>query len=219
MPEQTFKPGNQTSVASDSLTHPHSAFFEEAGETCDRAAYLEYVGEVERKMQNRRARALNGILAIAFMAAVMSVAGCHRPQSASHAEGTKKEIADLRAAYAAFNRGDIDGAVKPLDPGVEWIEPAEFPGGGTYHGVEEAKRYLAQSRAGADEVISEPEQFVFTGDRIVVFVHARVRPKGSTAWRDIKLADVYTFRNGKAVQMRAFNERQEALQWSRSTER
>jgi uncharacterized protein len=130
--------------------------------------------------------------------------------------GTRQEIAELRAAYAAFNRGDIDAAVKVLDSSVEWSEPAEFPGGGTYHGVEGAKRYLAQSRAGLAEGTSEPEQFIFTGNKIVVFVHAHVRPKGSNEWQDIKLADVYTFRNGKAVQMRAFSNREEALRWAAS---
>lgn len=33
MPEQTFKPGDRTSFGIDSLTHPHSAFFEDDGET------------------------------------------------------------------------------------------------------------------------------------------------------------------------------------------
>ena len=33
MPQRTFKPGDQTSFRSDSLTHPHSAFFEDDGET------------------------------------------------------------------------------------------------------------------------------------------------------------------------------------------
>jgi len=33
MPEQTFKPGDRTSFGSDSLTQPHSAFFEDDGET------------------------------------------------------------------------------------------------------------------------------------------------------------------------------------------
>jgi ketosteroid isomerase-like protein len=45
----------------------------------------------------------------------------------------------------------------------------------------------------------------------VVFVHARFRLKGSNEWRDVSLADVYTIRNGKAIQMRAFADRQEAL--------
>jgi ketosteroid isomerase-like protein len=126
---------------------------------------------------------------------------------------TEQMIIALRAAYAAFNRGDIDAAAEPLDAQIEWSEPAEFPGGGTYHGREGAKKYLAQSRASWAEVISEPEQFIPAGNRIVVFVHARVRPKNSDEWQEVRLADVYTFHNGKAVQMRAFADRQEALRW------
>jgi hypothetical protein len=38
-------------------------------------------------------------------------------------------------------------------------------------------------------------------------------PKDSTGWQKIRLADVYTFNNGKAIQMRAFQDRKQALQW------
>lgn len=33
MPEQTFRPGDRTSLGSDSPTHPHSAYFEDDGKT------------------------------------------------------------------------------------------------------------------------------------------------------------------------------------------
>jgi uncharacterized protein len=128
-------------------------------------------------------------------------------------EDTEAAIAELRAAYAAFNRGDIDAAVRFLDPQIEWTEPTDFPGGGAYHGVEGAKRYLRQSRAGAAEVISTPERFIPAGDRIVVFVHARVLPKNSDTWRDVRLADVYTIQGGRATKMRAFANRDDALRW------
>lgn len=127
---------------------------------------------------------------------------------------TQQAIIALRAAYAAFNRGDIDAAVEAFDDRIEWSEPAEFPGGGMYYGREGVKRYLAQSRSAWAEAISEPEQFFPAGDRIVVFVHARVRPGNSDQWLDVQLADVYTFRAGKAIQMRAFADRQEALRWA-----
>jgi ketosteroid isomerase-like protein len=100
-------------------------------------------------------------------------------------EEAERTIAELRAAYVAFSRGDIDSAVRLLDPNVEWIESADFPSGGTYHGVEGAKHYLEQSRAGAAQVISEPEQFISAEDRIVVFVHARVLPQDNNTWQDI----------------------------------
>ena len=109
--------------------------------------------------------------------------------------------------------GDIDAAVAGLDPQIEWSEPESFPGGGMYHGRDGARQYLAQSRAAWAEVNSEPEQFIAAGDRIVVFVHARVRAKESKDWQEVRLADVYTVRDGKIVAMRAFADRQEALRW------
>jgi ketosteroid isomerase-like protein len=123
-------------------------------------------------------------------------------------------IEALRGAYAAFNRGDMDAAVEPLDADIEWIEPAEFPGGGTYHGRDAVKRYLTQSREAWAEARSEPEEFLRAGNRIVVLVHARVRAKGSGEWQDVRLADVYTIHNGKATQMRAFADRRDALRWA-----
>lgn len=130
---------------------------------------------------------------------------------------TTQRIAILRAAYSAFNRGDIDAAVQSLDPNIDWSEPTEFPGGGSYHGREGAKKYLTNSRASVAEVISQPEQFIPAGDRIVVFVYARVRPKDSTTWQEVRLADVYLFRNLTPIQMRAFADRQAALRWANTT--
>ena len=115
--------------------------------------------------------------------------------------------------YARFNRGDMTAAVEPLDAQIEWTEPAEFPRGGTYHGRDGVKQYLTQPRAAWAEVNSEPERFIIAGNRMVVFVHARVRPQGSNHWQDVSLADVYTVRNGRVVEMQAFADRREALRW------
>ncbi len=128
-------------------------------------------------------------------------------------DAQKQAVEALRNAYSAFNRGDIAAAVSPFDPQIEWTEPPEFPGGGTYHGQSGVAEYLTQSRAGWAEGSSEPERLIPAGDRIVVFVHAHIRLKGSTQWRDVRLADVYTFHNGKAVSMRAFADREKALRW------
>jgi uncharacterized protein len=124
------------------------------------------------------------------------------------------ETEALREAYAAFNRNDIPATVKALDPQIEWTEPAEFPGGGTYHEHAGVQAYLSQSRANWAEGSSEPERFIVAGDKIIVFVHVRVRLKDSTEWHERRLADVFTFRNGKAIQMRAFADRRQALEWA-----
>jgi uncharacterized protein len=126
---------------------------------------------------------------------VLCLSGCtgsRKELGVGNTTEQEQAIATLREAYAAFNRGDMDAAVAGLDPQIEWTEPVEFPGGGAYHGRDGVKRYLTQSRAAWAEVSSQPEQFIPAGDRIVVLVHARVRPKGSNDWQDVKLADVYT---------------------------
>ncbi len=52
------------------------------------------------------------------------------------------------------------------------------------------------------------------GDKVIVFVHVRVRLKHNMEWHEGRLADVYTFRHGKAIQMRAFADRRQALEWA-----
>jgi ketosteroid isomerase-like protein len=152
-----------------------------------------------------------------IIAALLDLGACTKARKESRLQNTPEQpqaIVALKSAYAAFNRGDIDAAVESFDPQIEWSEPVEFPGGGAYHGRDEVKRYLAQSRAPWAEGSSEPEQFIPSGNRIVVFVHARFRPKGSNEWTDVRLADVYTIRDGNIVQMQAFADRQEALRWA-----
>jgi uncharacterized protein len=153
------------------------------------------------------------LLALILVAA--SLIACNRSDKTTMQDPqTERRVAILRAAYAAFNRGDIDAAVQSLDENIDWSEPTEFPGGGSYKGREGAKQYLTNSRDSVAEVISEPEQFIPAGDRIVVFVYARVRPKDSAAWQEVRLADVYLFRDLTPVQMKAFSDRQAAVQWA-----
>ena len=71
-----------------------------------------------------------------------------------------------------------------------------------------------QRRSTWAEGSCEPERFIVAGDKIVVFIHVRVRLKHETEWREGRIVDVYTFRNGKAIQFRTFADRQQALEWA-----
>lgn len=189
--------------------------------------------QIERPYPHRFvqfARLLLTLLALAVISSCVGAAGSASGRRASTASPNRTEtsreetsvwadtkveqaVEALRDAYDAFNRGDYDAAVKSLDDDIEWTEPAEFPGGGTYHGRAAVKQYLKQSRDAWAEVRSEPERFIRAGDKIVVFVRARVRAKDSSQSQEVLLADVFAFREGKAVRMRAFADRQEALRW------
>ncbi len=120
----------------------------------------------------------------------------------------------LKEAYAALNRNDIPAMVEAFDAEIDWLEPSERSGGRTCHGQAEVQAHLSQARATWAEGGCDPERLIVGGDKIVVFVHVRVRLKQETEWREADLADVYTFRDGKAVQMRAFADRRQALEWA-----
>ena len=124
------------------------------------------------------------------------------------------EIEAVKETYAAINRNDITAAVAAFDPQIEWIEPSDYPGAGTHRGLAEVAANIAKGRNSWAEGECELERFITGHDKVVVFVRARVRLKGQTEWIDGRFADVYTFRNGKAIQMRSFGERQDALEWA-----
>ena len=124
------------------------------------------------------------------------------------------EAESIRQAYAALNRNDIDGFVKDFDPEIERIEPPDFPSGGTYHGLEAVKAHITKGRSTWAEGSCEPTGFVTAGDKVVVLLQIHVRLNGRTDWSDGRIADVFTFRNGKVVQFRTFGEESEAMEFA-----
>jgi ketosteroid isomerase-like protein len=131
-----------------------------------------------------------------------------------HTPSLAAEIEAVKETYAAINRNDIPAAVRAFDPQMEWIEPPDFPTPGAYRGHAEVTAHISRGRNTWAEGGCELERFIVAGDKIVVFVRARVRLKDHTEWIDGRFADVHTFRNGKVIQIRSFGERQEALEWA-----
>ena len=124
------------------------------------------------------------------------------------------ETEALKQAYDALNRNDVPGFVEIFDPQIERIEFDGLPGGGTYHGLEAVKAHVSLHRGNWAEGCCKPERFLVANDRIVIFVHVRVRLKTETEWREGDVTDVYTFRSGKAIQFRTFADRDQALEWA-----
>ncbi len=120
----------------------------------------------------------------------------------------------VRDAYAALNRNDIPAFLSICDPRIERIEPADFPGGGIYRGIDAVRAHLSLHRGKWAEGACEPERFVVTGKRILVFLHVHVRLQHETEWRDGHIVDGFAFRNGKAIQWHTFAEERQARAWA-----
>ncbi len=132
-------------------------------------------------------------------------------ESSSH---MKLEIKALADAYAALNRHDVAGFVACFDPQIVRIEPADFPLAGTYRGIEAVTAHVAQGRGTWAEGSCEPQRFIAAGDRVVVIFQVRVRLHNAADWIEGRAADVFTFRNGKAIEYHTFGQPHDAMAYA-----
>ena len=120
----------------------------------------------------------------------------------------------LEQFFAAINRNDMQAITKDFDPQIVRIEPEGFPTAGTYRGIAEVQEHVTKGRATWAEGSCDPEEFRVNGDRVVVYLHARVRLKNSTEWVGGRFADGFEFRNGRIIRYLSFAERAAALEWA-----
>ena len=124
------------------------------------------------------------------------------------------ETEAVRQFYAALNRGDIPATVKILDPQIERVEPPGFPASGTFRGIAAVQEHFTKARAAWAEGACEPRRFAVAGDKVIAFIQVRVRLKHEKEWREGRVTDVFTFRDGKATQFRTFTDETRALEFA-----
>jgi uncharacterized protein len=125
-----------------------------------------------------------------------------------------KEIEALEHFFAAVNRNDLQAVTRDFDPQIVRIEPEGFPTAGTYRGIAEVREHVRKGRGTWAEGSCEPEDFFANGDKVVVYLHARVRLNDSSEWVGGRFADGFVFCNGKITQYLSFAERAQALEWA-----
>jgi ketosteroid isomerase-like protein len=125
---------------------------------------------------------------------------------------SQADLDTLRYAYEAINCGDWDRAFRVAHPDFELKAPDRMMRAGTYRGSVAARQFFEDLLEAFEEVVVQPEKFFESGERIVVFVSLRSRPSGSSAVMEIQIGHIWTMRDGKAVQLEIFPEREEALE-------
>ncbi len=113
----------------------------------------------------------------------------------------------LRLVYEAYNRGDWTGALSRMDRDIEWKTTRT----GRHRGHEEVRRFMEDMREPFEEVMVEPDEWFDHGDRIVVFLRIRARPRGSDAIAENRVGHLWTMRDGKAIRCETFPRREDAL--------
>lgn len=124
------------------------------------------------------------------------------------------EIEALEDFFAAINRNEIEAITRNFDPQIVRIEPEGFPTAGTYRGVLAVQEHVRKGRGTWAKGRCDIEKFLQKENKVVVFLHAHVRLKGSADWIGGRFADGFVFRNGKIAEYLSFGERADALKWA-----
>ena len=73
----------------------------------------------------------------------------------------------VRAGYEAFNRGDIEAALAPLHPDIEWWPAADEPITDPYRGHDGYRRLVTGIREAVPDLQIEVEELFVAGGRVV----------------------------------------------------
>jgi ketosteroid isomerase-like protein len=99
-----------------------------------------------------------------------------------------------------------------FDPEIELHEDPSFPEAGVYRGVDAVGGYFRQFTESFDEFTLEVEDIIDVDeDRVLMLFRLRTRGKESGATVDAHPGWIYTIRDGKAVHIEAYLDRDEAF--------
>jgi uncharacterized protein len=112
----------------------------------------------------------------------------------------------VQRSYLSFSRGDLDAVLADLDPAIEWHQAQGLPHGGLYRGVDEVRRNIFEPLDAEwwSEFDAAPDEFLESGDQVVVLGRYRGTAKGSGKVLDVPFVHVWTLRDTRAIRFRQF---------------
>jgi len=127
---------------------------------------------------------------------------------------SRENVEAIRRAWEAGQRGDLEAGLDVFAPDVEM----DLTGGGrvdagVYSGREALRRALEDWMSAWDSTVLEPREFIDAGDDALIVrveVRGRSRQTGLDLGREFYW--LYTMRDGRAIRVREFARRQQALE-------
>lgn len=109
----------------------------------------------------------------------------------------------VKALYTAFATRDVPAILGLADPQMVVTQTEQLPWGGTYHGHAGLRAFMEALLGRVDSRV-EVEEYVEAGDRVVAIGRTRGAVRSSGTPFDIRVAHVWTIRDGKAVRFEAY---------------
>jgi ketosteroid isomerase-like protein len=112
--------------------------------------------------------------------------------------------------YAAYARGDFAAGLACLDPEIEFSQPEDEPGGGTYHGHDGVVKAFATWTGAWDDYRVEVDELIDLDDDVLARTRHLGRGKDSGIEVEMQIFQLWTLRNDKVVRARMYYDEAEA---------
>ena len=123
---------------------------------------------------------------------------------------SRETVERVRTLYQAMNDRDPEAAAELMHPDVEWV-PDRRVGTGPVRGRERVVRFFEDRAEMFERVVEEIERLFETDDRVLVFLRVEGRGESSGAEFEIRIAHLWTLRDGLLVRGEGYGDRDEAL--------
>jgi ketosteroid isomerase-like protein len=122
------------------------------------------------------------------------------------------DVETLRRGYDAFRSGGVDAVLEYLDPDVEVTPIHQLPGSQTHRGHAGFRQYVEAMTEAFGELGWDAVDIVDLGDsHVLVETLFHGQGRGSGVPVEATAYMLWTFRDGKAVRVRGYLERADAI--------
>jgi ketosteroid isomerase-like protein len=127
---------------------------------------------------------------------------------------SQENVEIVKAAYGAWNRGDIDAVLDHMHPDLEWEEnPDVYPGlDRMYRGRSGFSKRVRDAFDVWEWARVEGQEFIDAGDEVVVCLRLVGKGRGSGVEVEMPIFERFVFRDGKVVHRTLHSSRAEALE-------
>jgi ketosteroid isomerase-like protein len=118
----------------------------------------------------------------------------------------------VRHSVEAFLAGDIEVALRYLDPQVEWHGTiGGLDEGRTHRGHEEVVASFAENLDNWEQLTLEAEDYIDAGDSVLVLWHEIAKSRHSEVEMETRTGVVYRLDGGKIVEVQGYMDREAAF--------
>jgi ketosteroid isomerase-like protein len=122
-----------------------------------------------------------------------------------------KNVRLVRRAHEALNSGDPNALIALCDAGFQLDMSDRIFNPAIYEGHDGIRQFYSDVRDVWESYVWEPEELIESGPDVVALVRSTGRGRGSGVEVDRETAMVWSIREGRAIAMRFFRDRHEAL--------